>query len=283
MTGDESAHGFQPWLVTLRAGAVVAPSTPREPLFSRGLRIGSIEPELVVVSQLDRLLHEGTPLLRRGRQTEAGHNDNENEAAGWHVDGDTTRSLALVAGHLRAAGFAGAWRDEQLAVNGPDGQRLGTVERGVVRALGIPTLAVHLVGSAPDGRFWIQQRAFDKPNDPGMWDTLMGGMVSAADSVETALARETWEEAGLHTDQLQHLRHGGRLETARPGTDGRMGYVTEFIDWYTCTVPDGVTPVNQDGEVEQFVLMTAGEVIARMGEGEFTTEAALILADVMGL
>jgi len=27
---------------------------------------------------------------------------------------------------------------------------------------------------------WVQQRALDKANDPGLWDTLMGGMVSAA-------------------------------------------------------------------------------------------------------
>ena len=36
----------------------------------------------------------------------------------------------------------------------------------------------------------------------------MGGMVSAADDLPQALARETWEEAGLRLDQLQALTYG---------------------------------------------------------------------------
>ncbi|RZJ10859.1 MAG: NUDIX domain-containing protein, partial [Haliea sp.] len=203
--------------------------------------------------------------------------------AGWAIDGNLTAGLAQIANTLRRAGLAGAWRDEQLAVNDEAGARLGTVERGAARPLGIGTLAVHLVGQAPDGRFWIQQRAFDKANDPGLLDTLMGGMVSAADTVDTALVRETWEEAGLHTADLLQLRAGGRVRTDRPSTDGAGGYVREAIDWYCCTVPDALTPVNQDGEVARFLRMKRTEVRAAMLRGEFTTEAALILADAMGL
>ena len=69
------------------------------------------------------------------------------------------------------------------ALKGHDG-----VEKINIGALGniVRQLHVHLVGRHSDGRFWVQQRAHDKPNDPGMWDTLMGGMVSAADSLPTA-------------------------------------------------------------------------------------------------
>ncbi len=131
--------------------------------------------------------------------------------------GDVTTSLNKIAVALHEAGLAGAWRDEQLAVPDQFGHRKGTVERAAVRPLGITTLAVHLVGQSPDGRFWVQQRAFDKSNDPGLWDTLMGGMVSAADTVETALVRETWEEAGLHTAALQAMRYGGQPGDAAAG------------------------------------------------------------------
>lgn len=271
--GSGPAPEFQTWLARLRAGAVVPPLVPRVPLWSCGTVIGSVEPGLPGRSGLDRLAFRGLALLRPGVGAEPG----------WYLEGETTAALALAADHLRGTGFAGAWRDEQLAVHGRDGRRAGTVERGVARVLGIATQAVHLVGMAPDGRIWVQQRAFDKPNDPGLWDTLMGGMVSAADTVDTALVRETWEEAGLHAAQLQDMRQGGRLETARPSTDGRMGYVHEYIDWFVCTVPQDMVPVNQDGEVERFGLMGAQEVIARMAGGDFTAEAALILADAMGL
>jgi hypothetical protein len=42
-----------------------------------------------------------------------------------------------------------------------------------------------------------------------------------------------------------------------------------------------VVPVNQDGEVAQFQLMTPAEVIAGMQRDEFTTEAALILVEML--
>jgi hypothetical protein len=42
-------------------------------------------------------------------------------------------------------------------------------------------------------------------------------------------------------------------------------------------VPDGVLPVNQDGEVDEFRQMHAGDVAQRLERNEFTTEAALIL------
>ena len=208
------------------------------------------------------------------------------EQTGWHLmagEGDVTASLNQLASLMQDAGLAGAWRNEQLAVRNEQGVQIGTIERGVVRPLGIATLAVHLVGQTTDGQFWVQQRALNKPNDPGRWDTLMGGMVSADDTVETALKRETWEEAGLHIAELQNLRYGGHQSNCRPSSDGASGYMQEFIEWYAATVPDGLTPINQDGEVAQFVLMDEAQLLVTLQRGEFTLEAALIFASVLGL
>ena len=235
--------------------------------------IGSVEADFLhkktlqsLIDGLHQLLKEEHPLT-----------------LGWRLMGDVTVSLNQLAKVLYDAGLAGEWRGEQLAVHDQFDHLKGTVERAAVRVLGISTLAVHLVGQAPDGRYWVQQRALDKDNDPGLWDTLMGGMVSAADTVDTALARETWEEAGLKMSALQNVRYGGRIATRRPSTDGGgSGYLVEDIDWYRCIVPEGVVPVNQDGEVAQFRLMESGELVAALQRGEFTTEAALILVEVMG-
>ncbi len=236
--------------------------------------IGSVEPGFLHQLPLHALTDGRHPLLQQERP----------EPLGWRLMGDVTTSLHRVALALREAGLAGAWRDEQLAVPDQFGHRKGTVERAAVRPLGIATQAVHLVGQAPDGRLWVQQRAWDKANDPGLWDTLMGGMVSAGDTQGTALARETWEEAGLRIGDLQSLAPGGRVAIRRPSSDGGgAGYVREDIDWYLCTVPEGMAPVNQDGEVVQFALMEREELAQALQRGEFTLEAALILAAVLGL
>jgi 8-oxo-dGTP pyrophosphatase MutT (NUDIX family) len=253
------------WLAALQAGANRPPRRLRVPLWAGDACIGSVEPDLFIAAALRPGLVAQTA---RGGQ------------AGWQIDGnDLTASLHELAGALRAAGLAHVWRNEQLAVTDEQGRSVATVERAVVRPLGITTFAVHLVGLSPDGRHWVQQRSLTKANDPGLWDTLMGGMIPATDSIAQALERETWEEAGLRLDQLAGLRRCGRISISRPASEQGAGYVVEHIDWYRCIVPQGVVPSNQDGEVAQFVLMDGDEVAARLQRDEFTIEAALILME----
>jgi 8-oxo-dGTP pyrophosphatase MutT (NUDIX family) len=197
------------------------------------------------------------------------------DGTGWRV----VVPFEAVAQALREAGLLGAWRNELLPVLSDGGLRVGLIERAAVRALGLATTAVHLTAQAPDGHTWVQQRAFDKPNDPGLWDTLMGGMVSAADTLAQALERETWEEAGLRLEQLQGLAHAGHLVIHRPsGGADTVGYTVERIDWYRATLPEGVVPENQDGEVECFDCVNTERLRADIAAGRYTLEAALILA-----
>ena len=231
--------------------------------------IGSVEPDLFDQIGLQRL-SDGRFKLQKHEHF--GVN-------GWLLSGDTAAGLQQLALALRAAGLAGAWRDEALAVCNEGGVRLGAIERAAVRALGIATQAVHLVGWRDDGRLWVQQRSLTKANDPGLWDTLMGGMVSAADTVQSALARETWEEAGVQLSQLHGLSYGGRIEICRPSSDagGGFGYMVERIDWFQAVLPDGLQPVNQDGEVALFRTMAIDEAADQLQRQAFTLEAALVL------
>ena len=269
-----STPSFARWLASLRAGADQPPLRPRVPLWAGTAQIGSVEPGFLSQIGPQRLF-----ALR-----EVLHQVEREGLAGWQLGGDPTVSLALLAGALRDAGLAHVWRNEQLAVPDADGHVVATIERAVIRVLGTSTRAVHLVGTAPDGRIWLQQRAFSKPNDPGLWDTLMGGMVSAADTLDSALERETWEEAGLHLHELQAVRYGGQVTTRRPADDGGgAGYVVEHIDWFACTVPEGMAPANQDGEVERFALVVPSQLPSQLEQNLFTAEAALILAAYLNL
>jgi 8-oxo-dGTP pyrophosphatase MutT (NUDIX family) len=262
------------WLATLRQAADAPPASRRQPLLAAGAVIGSVEPDFFNQIAVPTL-PDGQAVLQRS-------------AVAWHVHGELTFSLALVAQAMRAAGVAGAWRDEQLAVRDASGRRLGTVERAAVRPLGIATQAVHLMGwgpsGGPDSGIWVQQRAMSKSTEPGMWDTLMGGMVPAHDTLEDALARETWEEAGLRLTQLHGLRQGGSVALRRPaGNSGNGGYMVEHIDWFTSTLPEDVRPVNQDGEVSQFLLLSHADLLQKLQRNEFTTEAACVLVAALGL
>lgn len=137
------------------------------------------------------LLHNTTPIGSLNPDLLA------DSALFWPPESDATEALQRWAEYLHATQRCGAWRSERAAVKRPDGQSLAAVERGEARVLGIGTEAVHLVGRTQNGRVWLQQRALDKSNDPGLWDTLVGGLVSHGEMLPETLMRETWEEAGL--------------------------------------------------------------------------------------
>jgi 8-oxo-dGTP pyrophosphatase MutT (NUDIX family) len=196
---------------------------------------------------------------------------------------DMNTALDLAARQLHQGGFCGVWRNEFLSVRNPERQVVGRVERGAVRVLGVATEAVHLVGLAPDGHVWLQQRAFDKANDPGQWDTLMGGMVAHGETTVDTLVRETREEVGLPVHELQNLKWGSPFLMTRPTEDGGgLGQLVETIHWCVATVPAHLRPENLDGEVAGFECLDVNAVARRVLDGACTDEAALLLARALG-
>ena len=277
MTASQQSASFDQWLVGARQLAHQPARQPRLPLRVAGQVVGSVAEGFLSQIGLQRLLDKRYKLSK----------EEFYGAPAWHLDAPaeaTTDALNTLAEALRDADLCGPWRNEQLAVTDPHGEVVGTVERGAVRVLGITTCAVHLVGLAPDGRMWVQKRSLNKPNDPGLWDTLMGGMISAADSLPQALARETWEEAGLHVHALADVAHGGHVLFSRPSREGGgAGFMVERIDWFSAVVPDGMAPDNQDGEVDEFALLPLADVRAQVAQGLFTLEAGLVIAGYLGL
>lgn len=247
------------WWLRLAEHAALPPALPRRALRIEAAAspVGSIEPDLA-----DRLRAAGLPLQLQGDGVEL-------------LTGAPDAALAEIARWLDAQGLGGQWRDELLAVTDQHGTRHAVIERAAVRPLGIATFAVHVIGFTPQGGVWVQQRALDKATDPGLWDTLMGGMVAANETVPSALERETWEEAGLRLAELHALQPVGRITVRRPV---RQGYMVEHSDVFEAVIPEAITPVNQDGEVERFECLAPEELLRQLREDAFTLEAALMLA-----
>lgn len=276
MPADPSPTTFpplhpQPGLASVQ----LAPGSPRVPLWWRGKVVGSISGQWpdawaaglgpdVYIQKIEQ-------------------NSEYRYALEANLDINFQAALLRVAESLESSGRSGPWRNEWVPVADSAGGTLGQVERGVVRVLGLCTQAVHLVGLRPDGAVWVQQRSLTKPNDPGLWDTLMGGTVAGSETVAETLARETWEEAGLHLAELQSVTHRGHFTATRPVPDGGgAGYLVENTHWYTANVPNELTPVNQDGEVDHFECWPPERVRSGVANGMFTPEAAWVLMQVLG-
>jgi 8-oxo-dGTP pyrophosphatase MutT (NUDIX family) len=194
---------------------------------------------------------------------------------------DAPSVLAQMANALKEQGRLGKWRNELLRVTGDSGQVRGLIERAAVRPLGIRTFAVHLVAYCKTTQgpcMWVQQRALDKANDPGLWDTCAGGLAAGDESLLISLEREVQEEAGLDLKLLQQQGHiVQRLETIKTQRNIPEGFLVEELLCWDIDLPNNVVPINQDGEVEKFELWPIEQVVQGIADQQFTVEAALII------
>ena len=195
---------------------------------------------------------------------------------------DVDAAFAQVNARLRAQGLIVAWRDEPYPVFAGDTAReLGRIERASSRFWGTLTLGAHANGwvAGPDGRpaaLWIAQRAFTKATDPGQHDNLIGGGVPAGQSPWETLQREGFEEAGLAEALLRTAQPGRVLRLER---DIPEGWQLEWLHVFDLELPEGLVPLNQDGEVERFDLLPVAQAIALARGASMTVDASLATLD----
>ncbi|MDX3894592.1 NUDIX hydrolase [Pusillimonas sp.] len=236
--------GSRPLTVTGRVAGWITPRATRALAKLEGVRI---EPEAVCI---------------------------EGSAAGRRLQ--VNQVLAQAALLMRDAGCLRAWRDELLDVVG-EGKTLGVIERAAIRPLGMLTRAVHLNAWTPDGRLWIALRSATKSTDPGLWDTLVGGLAVAGETLDASLLRESREEAGLlpeHLEQRSPLRIILRMHRRLP-----EGYQVEDVLVSECVLDESVSLSNQDGEVDEIRAVTIDEAWSLIQEGRFTVEAELVVVE----
>jgi isopentenyldiphosphate isomerase len=182
------------------------------------------------------------------------------------------KQMAIV---LLNSGCISRWRDELLDV-WCGNNAVAAIERGAVRSLGLLTRAVHLNAWSRTGNLWVARRALDKATDPGMWDTLVGGLVGHGEPDELALERESAEEAGLSALQItarEPIRVIYRMQRRVP-----EGFQWEEVLTSECVLADDVIPQNQDGEVMEIVCLPVQEIEEMLLEGQFTVEASIVIA-----
>lgn len=194
------------------------------------------------------------------------------------ADANLTLSSKLkqIADVLHTSGCLPFWRNEQVHV-WAEGEIIAHIERTATRPLGLLTQAVHLNAFSPDGQVYLALRSPTKQTDPGLWDTLVGGILNDQDSPEQGLVRESYEEAGLCTHDIQQ-RTPLRLITRmrRPLVEG---YQVEDILSSECILDDSCMPQNIDGEVVEITRYAVSQVLDMMEQGMVTTEAMIVLLE----
>ena len=187
--------------------------------------------------------------------------------------------LAQQAAQGRLTGWRGeffaCWPDTPACPPPLDVPPFLCVERAGFRHLGMMSHAVHIHGFLPQGDLWCGRRADHKATDPGLLDNLAAGGLTAGETPLATAVRELAEEAGLHLSNPARLQRAGVIRTQRLEP---QGWHDEQLLVYTLHLTEQETPINADGEVQEFLRLSPGEVVSRMQSGQFTADACASLA-----
>jgi len=92
-----------------------------------------------------------------------------------------------------------------LDVVDADDRVVGHATRADVHRRQLLHRAVHILVTNPEGALYVQQRAFTKDCQPGLWDTSAAGHVDRGESYAAAATRELAEELGIVDTELHFL------------------------------------------------------------------------------
>lgn len=190
-------------------------------------------------------------------------------------------AVAAALSSLVADGTIPPPRGETYAVTGHwGGPVLFTLDRAHVPVLGVRARGVHVNGYVrrADGMdMWIGRRAADRLVAPGQLDNMVAGGQPAGLSLAENLIKECEEEAGFAPDLARRARPAGFVSYC---LETQAGLKPDTLFVYDLEVPEGVQPVNQDGEIESFSLWPMERVLEALGqEGAFKFNVPLVILD----
>jgi isopentenyldiphosphate isomerase/intracellular septation protein A len=165
----------------------------------------------------------------------------------------------------RRAGPGGSG-EEMLPLIDESGKVLGTAPRSEChKGPGKLHPVVHLQIVDGRGGMYLQKRSAGKDIQPGMWDSAVGGHVSAGEDLDTALSRELREELGV--TKLAIEASGGKIEPIlryRWDSDRESELVFSFIVTYA-------GPFSPDAaEIDEGRFWSFSDIRANLGMGLFT-------------
>ncbi|KAL7896271.1 NUDIX hydrolase domain-like protein [Trichoderma sp. SZMC 28014] len=169
----------------------------------------------------------------------------------------------------------------------PGARHFVQIERFAATLFGIATRGAHLTAyTIVDGelRIWVAKRSKTLHTYPGMLDSTVAGGVKASDSPLDCILAESMEEASLSQSLVApRVRATGAITMVNrnPRTELVHSEILYTYDLELSGQGDQVPRLGDDGEVEEFVLMSCEEVQRRMLAGEFKTNVCAVIIDFL--
>jgi hypothetical protein len=192
-----------------------------------------------------------------------------------------TEAVDGVVEALVKEGVVAKWRHEYFSVRSEWGRApLLKIDRGAVSFFGIRSFGVHLNGfrrEAGELKLWIGRRAPDKRVEPNKLDNMVAGGIGHGHDEWETLLKEGEEEAAVPRELMRRAQPAGAI-MYRMAVEHGLRDDALFV--YDLEVPENFTPRNTDGEIVDFELLGARDVLDRVrSHDEFKFNVNLVIID----
>lgn len=202
-------------------------------------------------------------------------------ADGLETYDDRTAAVEMVVRFLFENGALTGWRGEPYPVGGNwGGPHAFEIERAASPFFGARAYGVHINGfvRSEDGiHMWIARRADDRPVCPGMLDNMIAGGQPVTLSLKENVIKEAGEEAGVAPELAATAIPTGAVTYC---AESEVGLKPDMMFCWDLELPADFTPVNTDGEISEFYLLPAVEVMATVdASDDFKFNCNLVIID----
>ena len=185
-----------------------------------------------------------------------------NLRSGLDSYGARTAAVDVVVRSLFEDGILTGHRGEPYPVGGKwGGPHAFEIERAAAPFFGTRAYGVHINGYVRKENgihMWIGRRADDRPVCPGELDNMIAGGQPVTLSLRENVIKEAREEAGVPPGlAVQAIPVGAITYTM----ENEIGLKPDIIFCWDLELPADFMPVNADGEIAEFRLLPAADVM----------------------
>jgi len=175
---------------------------------------------------------------------------------------DRTAAVDMVVRALFEDGVLTGWRGEPYPVGGQwGGPHAFEVERAAAPFFGARAYGVHINGYVRKENglhMWIARRADDRPVCPGQFDNMIAGGQPVTLSLKENVIKEAGEEAGVPPGLAATALPNGAITYC---AESDIGLKPDIMFCWDLELPADFMPLNADGEIAEFRLLPAAEVM----------------------